>query len=77
MQDIRDIGNRFLLILIHHLCIYLSSGKLSMTEQLAHGIDVRSEVEHHCGECMPSAMECDFLVYLCPQYPLLNSLVRA
>ena len=48
-----------------------------MTEQLADGIDVSSEVKHHGGECMPSAMECDFLVNPRPQYPFLNSLIRA
>lgn len=48
-----------------------------MSEQLAHGIDVRSQIQHHYGECVAAAVERDFFVYACPQYPVLYGLVGA
>lgn len=65
----------FLLILVEHLCVYLSSGEVSVSEKFRHGVDVGAKVEHHHGECMPSAMECYLLVYPCSQYPPLYGFV--
>ena len=56
-QDRRNTRHCRLFILVHDLGVYLCGRKQTVTEQLAYGVDVRPEVEHHGCKGMPPAVK--------------------
>lgn len=54
IEELINQSHRFILLLIHNLSIYLSCGYSGVTEQLAGGVYVGSQREHHGGEGVPS-----------------------
>lgn len=75
IEELINQSHRFILLLIHNLSIYLSSGYSGVTEQLAGGVDVGSQREHHGGEGVPTGMEGYVLLDSCCLRPCLNMIV--
>src|SRR5574344_1380618 len=65
----RDTFCRITFELVHHIGIHLSSGKIAMGKQLAHGVDVRSLSQLQSGEGMAEAVEGDVLLNAGSLYP--------
>ena len=76
-QDARYQHGCGLFLFVQYLCVYLRCREVAMSEQLAHGVNVNAEVEHHNRECMPSAMKCDMFIYPGTATPCPDCAVRA
>ena len=75
IEELINQSHRLILLLIHNLSIYLGGGYSGVTEQLAGGVDVGSQREHHGGEGVPSSMEGYILLDSCCLRPYLNMIV--
>lgn len=75
IEELINQPHRLILLLIHNLSVYLGGGYSGVTEQLAGGVDVGSQREHHGGEGVPSGMEGYVLLDSCCLRPYLNMIV--
>ena len=59
-----------LLALIKQLCIYLCGRYILVSEHLADGVYIHTQIEHHNCKGVSAAVECDMFVYTCVLAPL-------
>ena len=71
-ENIVDTVNRLVLLLVDNLRVYLCGGNVLVTEQLARGINVHIQSQHHRCEAVPTHMIGHVFGYACRFRPFVK-----